>query len=812
MNPLPPWITLPPHLAERTVSLTHAAPRTAGEFVLYWTHHALRAHENPALDVAGTLAVALNRPLLVFQGLGGRHRYNSDRHHRFILESARDLDAELASHGQRLYFHLPSDPPGAGPLPALLARSAVLVSELYPVPPFTTWYPRHAAAHADLPWLLVDASCILPMPLSQRRPSRAFQFRRAHGGEQRSRAAAPWPQVENWPTAFVADPGFQPFDLASPLSPAIAHCRIDHSLPPVTATPGGSRAGYRRWSKFLSESLQSYHELRDDAAKPDAVSRMSPYLHYGCISPFRIAREALRQGGEGAEKFLDELLTWRELSHHFCYLSEDLESLKALPDWAAKTLQDHRPVMPTPTYDWETLLRGKTGEPLWDLAQRSLLRHGELHNNVRMSWGKAFLPWASKPERALKLMIDLNHRLALDGSDPNSYGGLLWCLGLFDRPFPSGEIYGSVRRRSLSRHAARLNMNRFAQQVSLPAGGRALRAAVIGAGLAGLTAARILQDQGHHPIVLEKSRGAGGRMAMRRNDAWRFDHGAQYFTARDPRFLRHVLAWRERGLVEAWNARIGVIEGSRIAAAPEGTERFIATPGMNAVCRAMADELSDCRFAWTVQSAAFEGGKWLLRAADGRKVEADALIISTPPEQAQELLAGSPAQQACSEALGRIRMRPCWALMTVLDQPLLADWDAAFVNQGALGWICNQAAKPGRPDVSAWVLHATPEWSQDHLEHDADEVASLLLEAALSLPGAAQARAQFTQAHRWRFALAESPLEHGSLWFEPYRLALAGDWCAGSRVEGAYLSGAAAAGSLLGSAVARIGAQIGPSR
>ena len=186
MNPLPPWITLPPHLAERTVSLTHAAPRTAGEFVLYWTHHALRAHENPALDVAATLAMRLNQPLLVY------------------------------------------DPPGAGPLPALLARSALLVSELYPVPPFTTWYPRHAAAHADLPWLLVDASCILPMPLSQRRPSRAFQFRRAHGGEQRSRAAAPWPQVENWPTAFVADPGFQPFDLASPLSPAIAHCRIDH--------------------------------------------------------------------------------------------------------------------------------------------------------------------------------------------------------------------------------------------------------------------------------------------------------------------------------------------------------------------------------------------------------------------------------------------------------------------------------------------------------------------------------------------------------------------------------------------------------
>ena len=800
-----PRIALPPHLAERTVSLTDAAPRPKGEFVLYWTHHALRAHENPALDVAATVAVTLGLPLLVYQGLGGRHRYNSDRHHRFILESARDLDAELANLGLRLYFHLPADPLPTGPLRPLLARSAALVSELYPVPPFPAWYESHAATHVDLPWLLVDASCVLPMPLSQQRPSRAFQFRRAHGAGQRERAAAAWPRLQRWPDSFGADPGFQPFDLASSLSEAIARCRIDHSLPPVTATPGGVRAGYRRWSKFLADGLRHYHELRDDAARPDAVSRLSPYLHYGCVSPLRIAREALLHGGEGAEKFLDELLTWRDLSHHFCYLSDELESLKTLPDWAAKTLQEHRPVFPTSAYDWETLLRGRSGEPLWDLAQRSLLRQGELHNNVRMSWGKALLPWAPRPERALKLMIDLNHRLALDGSDPNSYGGLLWCLGLFDRPFPPAEIFGSVRRRSLARHAARLDMQRFARQVSGTAGGRALRVAVVGAGLAGLTAARILQDQGHQPIVLEKARGAGGRMATRRQDSWRFDHGAQYFTARDPRFLRHVLAWRERGLVATWNGRIGVVEDDRIRAAPEGTERLVAVPGMSAVCRDMMAELADCRFQWPVRHAAFDGGKWQLRATDGRVIEADALLVTMPPEQARELLAGTPAHEACSEALDPLDMRPCWALMAVLDQSLLADWDAAFVNQGALGWICSQAAKPGRPAAQAWVFHATPEWSQEHLEHSAEQVADLLLEAALALPGAAPVQAEFALAHRWRFALPDNPLDHGCLWFDRYHLGLAGDWCAGSRVEGAYLSGTAAAGRLLGSALARSG-------
>jgi len=792
------WSSLPDHLSERVVTATDSAPRAGGEFVLYWAHHALRAEENPALDTAATLALQFELPLLVYQGLGGRHRYNSDRHHRFILESARDFAAALASVGQRLYFHLPEDPLAPGPLGALVARSAATVSELYPVPPFPAWYEGHAAAHPEVPWLLVDASCNLPMTASRKRPTRAYLFRKAHESEQRERAAAEWPVPGAWPAPFEGDPGFEPFDLASSLDETIARCRIDHSLPPVAGTPGGTGAGYRRWAGFLADGLQKYHRLRNDAALPQGVSRMSPYLHYGCVSPFRIAREALAQGGPGAEKFLDELLTWRELSHHFCYLSESLESFDALPDWAVRTLREHRPAEPQRTYDWETLLRGRTGEPLWDLAQRSLLRRGELHNNVRMSWGKAILPWAPRPERALKLMIDLNHRLALDGNDPNSYGGLLWCLGQFDRPFPPGPVFGSVRRRSLPRHADRLDMNRYAHQVSIPAGGRRLRVAVIGAGLAGLTAARILEDQGHDVVVVEKARGAGGRMATRRRDGWRFDHGAQYFTARDPRFLRHVLAWQERGLVALWDGRIGVVEDGRIRAAGQGTQRFVGVPGMNAVCGELAAELSDCRFQWRLQSAAFDHDTWRLEDAAGSTLEAEALVITAPPEQVGPLLGQSALRNSAERILESVEMRPCWALMAVFDQPLMEDWDAAFVNEGALAWVCSQPSKPDRPSAPAWVLHATPEWSEAHLELEPDKAAEQLLQAAGGLPGVGGLKAEHAAAHRWRYALAREPLDQQALWFDDQRLVLAGDWCAGSRVEGAFLSGAAAAGRILG--------------
>jgi len=787
MKAIAEGMEFPHHLAERVQRTGTHPPRPGGEFVLYWAHHALRAHENPALEVAAQAARALGLPLLVYQGLGGRHRYNSDRHHRFILESARDFAAELEPLGQRLLFHLPADPLAPGPLGGLLDRCALAVSELYPVPPFTDWYRRHLEARPDLPLWLVDASCTLPMPGNRRCYTRAFQFRNAFMEELLERAGQPWPEPEAWPEAFAGDPGFEPFDLKAPLDEAIADCRVDHSIPAIADTPGGSRAGYERWEGFRDGRLGDYHAKRNDAALPEAVSRMSAYLHYGCVSPFRIAREAAAVEGEGPRKFLDELLTWRELNHHFCHHAETLETLGAIPDWARESLAEHELDPRDVLLDWERLARGRSGDPLWDLAQRSLLRRGELHNNLRMTWGKAFLPWTRNANRALKLMVDLNHRYALDGNDPNSYGGLLWCLGQFDRAFPPGPVFGKVRQRSARAHARRLDVNRYARHVSRTAGGRRVKVAVVGAGLAGLTAARILEDQGHEVKLLEKARGPGGRMSTRREGELRFDHGAQYFTARDPRFLRHVVAWRERGLVEEWTGR--VLE--------RGAEtRFVGVPGMSAVCSDIAQGLADGNFGWRLAEARFGNGSWRLENDAGEVVEAEELLLTAPPEQARELLPLAEVETA----LAGVRMLPCWAVMAELDRPLAEDWDGAFVNEGPLGWVSNSASKPGRPDRELWVLHASPNWSQEHLEDDAEAVCEALLAAAGDLPGATAFEARSVRAHRWRYARAAEPLERGAIRIDGLNLTLAGDWCHGSRVEGAFLSGAAAAGRVMASA------------
>ncbi len=460
---------LSPHLAERCRILVDAAP-ARGEFVLYWMHHCVRGHENPPLDVAIELANELALPLLVYQGLGGAHRFNNDRHHTFILEGARDAHHAISQRGVKTVFHLATDPLARSPLRGLVARAAVLVAEDFPAPPFPRW-TRALARHCRGSVFAVDGACLVPMQSQPHRFGRAFEFRRHNQDAFASRHAQPWTEARLQAPGFDLSLGFEAVDLAdADIAALCASCAIDHGVPPVPHTRGGSSSGYARWQHFHREGLAGYAARRNDAAEewPRGVSRLSPYLHHGHVSPLRIAREAAASGGAGAEKFLDELLVWRELAFNFCFHTADPESLACLPDWARDTLAEHAADPRPLVIDPETLARSGSGDELWDLAQDSLRIHGELHNNLRMTWAKAIPGWCRTPGEALATLIELNHRFALDGSDPNSYAGLLWALGLFDRPFPEQAISGRLRGRSTRAHARRLDLPRYRARVQGP--------------------------------------------------------------------------------------------------------------------------------------------------------------------------------------------------------------------------------------------------------------------------------------------------------------------------------------------------------
>lgn len=307
---------------------------------------------------------------------------------------------------------------------------------------------------------------------------------------------------------------------------------------------------------------------------------------------------------------------------------------------------------------------------------------------------------------------------------------------------------------------------------------------VIGAGWSGLTAATVMQDAGRGVVVLEKSRGPGGRSATRRFDGARFDHGAQYFTARSAAFGRQLQQWQDAGLVQPWRPRLAVIGDRSSHRDPEEVSRFVGAPGMNAVCRHMAAEL-DCRFEQRVSSLQFDR-EWQLELESGERLQARRLLLTAPPAQLAALLGAS---DPLHDPLAEIAFNPCIAGMLTFEKPFDPGFDAAFVNQpGALSWIASNSSKPGRKG-NDWVLHATAEWSRDHLEAPAEQQARQLAEAFGELVGAPLPAMSHCTAHRWRYAQAGYPLERGTITDPDRRLAIAGDWLSGSRVEGAWISG-----------------------
>jgi len=316
------------------------------------------------------------------------------------------------------------------------------------------------------------------------------------------------------------------------------------------------------------------------------------------------------------------------------------------------------------------------------------------------------------------------------------------------------------------------------------------RIAVVGAGIGGLACARALRDAGHEVRCFEKSRGVGGRMATRRTDHGTFDHGAQYFTARDTGFRRVVEGWLGAGIVAPYAGRIVRLQSGAAIPLSHDELRYVATPGMTAPCRALATGI-DVLFECTVTAVTPGGDGWRVSWEEGGESGFDAVVLAIPAVQALPLCTAVPVLGAC---VSKGIHAPCWAVMVRYDSPLPLSFDAAFVADATVGWVMRDASRPGRAAGERWVVHATTEWSIAHLEEDAGAVALQVIEAFHAAAGIA-ATAVEVRAHRWRYALSPG-LNAACLWDADHRIGVCGDWCADGRIEGAYLSGLALAAEL----------------
>ncbi|MGC6510216.1 MAG: FAD-dependent oxidoreductase [Myxococcota bacterium] len=790
---------LPSHLAERSRLVSNPSLQK-GAFVLYWMRTAARGHDNPALDTAIELGNALGLPIFVYHGLSERYPYASDRHHRFILEGAIDVSKAMQMRQIGYAFHL-ERPGHRGPvLKQLASMASIVVIEDMPTDPMRQW--THALAQGvPTPIVRVDTACIVPMALSRRSYSRAFAYRDATAAWREKRIGQDWLEsVTEFPN-FLPPLPFEPITLElSQLEHYIAECQIDHSVAPVPETKGGAEAGYKRWQRFKASGLRKYHFSRNDPNR-HGVSRLSAYFHYGHISPFRIARECQQIGGKGAEKYLDELLIWRELAYLWCDHHTHLDDWKRIPEWARQSLQKAAQKHTGPQYSYEALFRGATNDDLWNACQKSLLVHGELHNNLRMTWGKQLIQWAPTPQQAHRWAIDLNHRYALDGRDPSSYGGLLWCFGQFDRAFkPPKPMFGTVRERTTESHSKRIDLDKYIEHINRPRRENAPKIAVIGAGLAGLSCARILHDHGIEVQVFDKGRGPGGRMSTRisRSDTnWRLDHGTPSFHCQDKRFLLRVKSWEQHGVIQSWNAPIGWLSKNGHFN-PDETEKthYVGFPKMSALPEHLARDLN-IKTGIKITKIERQSGQWKLRDESNDKFGPfDEVVICIPSVQCRALLPdrfGLPWLDTNTNLLG------CFTYLIRLDEKINVPWGMVKCQHPIISKIIREDSKPGRPSESLWTVHAMEEWTQARIDTPPIDLQSEVLDAFFGLLGQ-HAEVITIQAHRWRYAQSTSSTPQDVYRDTAEGLSICGDWLRGSKlsVEDAYLSGSAAAGRILG--------------
>lgn len=487
---------------------------TAGKYVLLWPQMVRRLHSSHALDHALGWCAELKKPLVVYEGLKLNYPWASGRHHTFILQGMRDNAAAARRLGVAYWpFVETPENDGHGLVRKLAEDACVVVTDDYPAY-IVPAHNRSLAGKLDVAFELVDGNSIIPLSqlgpavsaAAHLRPRIHNLFAQAWG--QRAAAEPDVPKVAK----SKLEPPFTPWDAKQDIPAFVASLPLDQSVPAVRET-GGSVAGRKALADFVANKLPHYAEERNEPDDParNAASGLSAYLHYGHIGIQEVAEAVLGESWTAAEinpkakgkrddfytrdananSFLDEAITWRDvgLQWHFArsqgpgvgsrtnqswetgpYPQFNFRTFDfspggertldvVLPEWARETLRTHAADARDHVYSLEEFENAATHDELWNAAQRELVATGRIHNYLRMLWAKKVLEWTASPAEAYRVLEHLNNKYAIDGRDPNSYTGILWCFGLFDRPWaPERNVFGVLRYMSSAATAKKFKL------------------------------------------------------------------------------------------------------------------------------------------------------------------------------------------------------------------------------------------------------------------------------------------------------------------------------------------------------------------
>jgi len=437
-------------------------PGLNGRCVVYWLQRAQRAVDNPALEVAIACGNALGLPVVAYFSVIPNYPNANWRHYYFLQQGLHDVAEGMAERGVGFVVRRPSDD---DTLERFLdeVEAAMVVGDENVCREPERW--RNALAKKlKIPFLTVDADVVVPSSMFGRSYVLLHHFR-PHLHRQLAEFLVPQGKIE------VSHPWtkkLRSYDLAADIT--LGFDKLDRSVGPVDTFTGGTKAALRRLTEFTETQLHDYDEKRNHP-EVRGTSQMSPYLHYGHISPLTIAlavRDAEARGKcskDVADKYLDELIGWRELAVLFCKYNPNYDNWECAEPWARKTLTEHAGDARPWSYNLSQLERGETHDELWNAAQREMVRDGWMHNYMRMYWAKKILEWSPDPARAFEWAAYLNDKYELDGRDPNGYAGIAWAMvGKHDRPWFDRPVFGLIRYMSGESTGKKFDSKRYIEQ------------------------------------------------------------------------------------------------------------------------------------------------------------------------------------------------------------------------------------------------------------------------------------------------------------------------------------------------------------
>jgi len=442
-------------IKKRVRKLNESAIRKEGP-VVYWMSRDQRVGYNWALLVAQELAHTYIKPHCVVFCLVPEFLGATIRQYRFMIEGLKEVEQEL--HERNIPFYLVTGRPEEEiPRFAKEIRASVLVSDFDPLRIKRKWKDE-VLKETKVPFYEVDAHNIVPCWVAS--PKQEFAAYTIRG---KIRKLLPgfltgFPRLKIQ-TEAVEIPGNDWERVEKSL-------KVDFSVPELGWILPGEKQALKRLKNFIENKLSRYPDDRNDPTK-EAVSDLSPYLHFGQLSTQRVALEVRKSGIKGREDFLEELIIRRELSDNFCFYNPHYDHFNGFPDWAKKTLDEHRKDPREYLYTLKQFESGQTHDELWNAAQMEMVKRGKMHGYMRMYWAKKILEWTKTPEEAQKVAILLNDKYELDGRDPNGYVGIAWSIGgVHDRAWGQRPVFGKIRYMSYNGCKSKFNVAKYIEEVN----------------------------------------------------------------------------------------------------------------------------------------------------------------------------------------------------------------------------------------------------------------------------------------------------------------------------------------------------------